>query len=636
MFKSRLILVSFILGCVAVVSIPSNLNAKDKNQTRIIGGEEAKSDAWPFMTAMVSRGSDAFKGQSCGASFIGTRYILTASHCVQGTSADQLDVIVGIHDLKKESSEGQRLKVINIFMHEDFSNPIELDNDVAILELEKDVANITPIKTLTTELLAEIAAGTELTVIGWGNRSTSGQDFPNILHQVVVPLYDREECKKAYPELTDQMLCAGLAEGGKDSCQGDSGGPLRVKKDDEWYQIGVVSYGDGCAVAGKPGVYANVAALRDWIVAKTSGVSLPSVFDKGYVEAGYSGEQVFTLGNFTGAPLNIGNAVIENATNIASSSISSDLCTGQSIAVGSSCSVTVSFTADATGKASLDVKFDTDNSLANTIQSKLSFESLPKAGFNVNEALDTAGIEWFTQSSKGWESQTSNIVEGNNALQSGGIDHGQASVLLAVVDNATKFEISYKVSTEEGYDFFQLYIDGERKISESGAQTSFTKKEYELSANKHRIMFVYAKDGEETSNDDKVYIDNFKLTSNNKAPVANVVNASISAEEGGSVKLDASNSTDPEKDQLSYLWTQSSGTNVTLSNANGASASFIAPDVDTTQTLVFKVVVTDGKGGSSEKTVTVTVSDKPKKSGSGSIGTLWLFGLLLLGRKLRK
>ena len=60
------------------------------------------------------------------------------------------------------------------------------------------------------------------------------------------------------------MLCAGYEEtGGKDSCQGDSGGPLVDKETKE--QIGVVSFGQGCAEPGYPGVYTQVSYFIDWI-----------------------------------------------------------------------------------------------------------------------------------------------------------------------------------------------------------------------------------------------------------------------------------------------------------------------------------------------------------------------------------
>jgi len=53
------------------------------------------------------------------------------------------------------------------------------------------------------------------------------------------------------------MVCAGVPEGGKDSCQGDNGGPLVLKNSGR--QVGIVSWGNGCAEKGYPGVYSNLA-----------------------------------------------------------------------------------------------------------------------------------------------------------------------------------------------------------------------------------------------------------------------------------------------------------------------------------------------------------------------------------------
>ena len=52
---------------------------------------------------------------------------------------------------------------------------------------------------------------------------------------------------------------------------GDSGGPLVCPNGSGAYDvIGVVSYGPGTC-AGKPGVFTEVAAYRDWLSEKSNG-----------------------------------------------------------------------------------------------------------------------------------------------------------------------------------------------------------------------------------------------------------------------------------------------------------------------------------------------------------------------------
>jgi secreted trypsin-like serine protease len=60
------------------------------------------------------------------------------------------------------------------------------------------------------------------------------------------------------------MLCA--AAPGEDSCQGDSGGPLILTSGDP-VLVGIVSWGDGCAEPGHPGVYVRIDRdhYLDWI-----------------------------------------------------------------------------------------------------------------------------------------------------------------------------------------------------------------------------------------------------------------------------------------------------------------------------------------------------------------------------------
>lgn len=116
-------------------------------------------------------------------------------------------------------------------------------------------------------------------VAGWGRLQEGGKSS-NVLQQLQLPVLDNAECREQYKkqgkliseyQFGDAVICAGYLEGGKDSCQGDSGGPLMQPvlnpntRIHQYYQIGVVSYGIGCARTNTPGVYSSVQHFVDWI-----------------------------------------------------------------------------------------------------------------------------------------------------------------------------------------------------------------------------------------------------------------------------------------------------------------------------------------------------------------------------------
>ncbi|WP_020558686.1 PKD domain-containing protein [Thiofilum flexile] len=80
-----------------------------------------------------------------------------------------------------------------------------------------------------------------------------------------------------------------------------------------------------------------------------------------------------------------------------------------------------------------------------------------------------------------------------------------------------------------------------------------------------------------------------------------------------SVLLDGSGSRDNEGG-LQYFWQQKSGTSVALFNSNTSKASFIAPNVTTTETLTFQLVVTDNQGWPAADTINILINPKPAES----------------------
>ncbi|NQD36938.1 hypothetical protein HPT27_07860 [Permianibacter sp. IMCC34836] len=111
---------------------------------------------------------------------------------------------------------------------------------------------------------------------------------------------------------------------------------------------------------------------------------------------------------------------------------------------------------------------------------------------------------------------------------------------------------------------------------------------------------------------------NILAPTGNRPPIARVSQATINVSTGASVSLNASTSSDPDADSLTYLWEKTSGGTITLSGAASAQASFMAPSA--ADTLTFTVRVDDGNGASDIKTVQVNVTAPTSNGGGGSGG----------------
>merc|ERR1712126_320443 len=279
-----------------------------KKSKRIIDGQETEVNEYPWMTLVVN----LKVGTMCGGSLIASRWVLTAAHCMMNMTTqmmskpEELIILLGFHDTTppimgptaQEPFRNAR-NVTEIFCHPSFNRMFPLDNDVALLYLERPV-NLylyTPVCLPEPKNVTDLYPGRPAWLTGWGGNASyynasvfppirEVTSFPFKLQEKEVFLVDSMTCLGIWQRepahtptgpvagvfvITNGMVCANSSNmkgqeiaGG---CMGDSGGPLTVEDQGGRHTlIGDVSFGPGsCEKVGTPGVYGNIAFFRGWI-----------------------------------------------------------------------------------------------------------------------------------------------------------------------------------------------------------------------------------------------------------------------------------------------------------------------------------------------------------------------------------
>lgn len=241
---------------------------------RIIGGRDAEANSWPSLVALVSPGAQSVKSRFfCGATVVAPGWVMTAAHCVFDTFGQRIQpvsvrVIAGIRNLDNDVPS-EEVVVTSILVHPEYDNNLELPPfDIALLELGS-VINA-PVVDLFAGDPADYSGVTSY-IAGWGATrfvNENNATYPSQLQNAAVPIVPLLRCNSivSYQGLiTHRQVCAGFVEGGVDACAGDSGGPLFIIEEGVIRQMGITSYGNGCALANFYGVYTSVTHLLPWL-----------------------------------------------------------------------------------------------------------------------------------------------------------------------------------------------------------------------------------------------------------------------------------------------------------------------------------------------------------------------------------
>ncbi|KAM9405385.1 serine protease hepsin [Salvelinus alpinus] len=243
-------------------------------EDRIVGGVDARQGSWPWQVSLQYDGV-----HQCGGSIISDRWIVSAAHCFpeRNRQVSRWRVLLGSIYNKLTHKNVRVLEVKTVVYHSSylpFVDPNIDDNsrDIAVLALAQPLHFTDYIQPVCLPHYGQrLIDGQMGTVTGWGNVGYYGT-LADVLQEANVPIINDAVCNAPdyYDnQITTSMFCAGFEKGGTDACQGDSGGPFvaedSLSKASRYRLLGVVSWGTGCAMAKKPGVYTRVSRFLPWI-----------------------------------------------------------------------------------------------------------------------------------------------------------------------------------------------------------------------------------------------------------------------------------------------------------------------------------------------------------------------------------
>ncbi|GLV39137.1 tracheal-prostasin [Carabus blaptoides fortunei] len=270
----RMSLYSTIFLCVILHHCSITFAFTYNATRRIVGGELVDISVYPYVVAFVN---PFVPKVYCGATMLTKLWLLTAAHCCslgahsKSTKVKLIEyqIVAGSVNLLGFNSEW--ISIRECYIHPQFIRTV---NDIGLIRLKDPIKNplTQPVHLATPKIFENIMKNIDNTLcfaVGWGNTKPEKafvnsliDDDEDMLRHVALPLISYQKCKRLMGNVIRKTnVCTLHDTATKDTCQGDSGGPLICNG----VQIGITSWGLGCAQRNSPGIYTRVDPYNSWI-----------------------------------------------------------------------------------------------------------------------------------------------------------------------------------------------------------------------------------------------------------------------------------------------------------------------------------------------------------------------------------
>jgi trypsin len=250
-------------------------------QTRIVGGTAAAPGEFPWRVLVFMYNPATGSGGICGGTIISPNWVVTAAHCTMDFQPGyKINVYYNTTSNPVTTGSQSAMIVSDRYVQNPTYNRNTLDNDISLIHLPTPIPyglNVGPVCLPYSLQQPQTYQGFNVTASGYGTTQIvqagveNNNPPSNTLQKVVLPVLTQTQCGPYYgtSQITPNMFCT--FKPNYDTCQGDSGGSVDYQNPSNglWYNIGVTSFGAGCATQNYPGVYARVSNYLTWIEATT-------------------------------------------------------------------------------------------------------------------------------------------------------------------------------------------------------------------------------------------------------------------------------------------------------------------------------------------------------------------------------